>query len=139
MLTPRKTKFRRYHRARNAQAGKIATRNNQLHFGDMGLMILDPCELTSRQIEAARRVMARHTKRGGKIWIKVFPHKTITRKAHDVPMGSGKGSPDFFVADLRAGTVVFEIAGSDQALIRRALELAAYKLPSRCKVVTKEI
>ena len=139
MLTPRKTKFRRYHRARNAQAGKIATRNNQLHFGDMGLMILDPCELTSRQIEAARRVMARHTKRGGKIWIKVFPHKTITRKAHDVPMGSGKGSPDFFVADLKAETVVFEIAGSDKSLIKRALELAAYKLPSRCKVVSKEI
>ena len=130
MLTPRKTKFRRYHRRRNVNKDILATRNNKLHFGDMGLMILDPCELTSRQIEAARRVMARHTKRGGKIWIKVFPHKT---------MGSGKGSPDFFVADLRAGTVVFEIAGSDQALIRRALELAAYKLPSRCKVVTKEI
>ena len=139
MLTPKKTKYRRLHRGRNAKSNMIATRNNRLHFGDMGLMVLDQCELSSRQIEAARRVMARHTKRDGKIWIKVFPHKTITRKAHDVPMGSGKGAPDFFVADLKAGTVVFEIAGSDKEVIKKALELAAYKLPSRCKVVTNEI
>jgi large subunit ribosomal protein L16 len=115
MLTPRKTKFRRYHRSRNANAKGVAQKNNSVTFGDIGIIVLDPCELTSRQIEAARRVMARYTKRGG------------------------KGSPDYFVADIKPGTVVFEIKGVDIEVARQALKLAAYKLPSRCKIITKEI
>jgi large subunit ribosomal protein L16 len=139
MLTPRKTKFRRYHRNRNANAKGVAQKNNTVTFGDIGIIVLDPCELTSRQIEAARRVMARSTKRGGKIFIKVFPHKSITTKGAEVPMGGGKGSPDYFVADIKPGTVVFEIKGVDIEVARKALKLASYKLPSRCKIITKEI
>jgi large subunit ribosomal protein L16 len=139
MLTPKKTKFRRYHRKRNANAQGVAQKNNTVTFGDIGMIVLDPCELTSRQIEAARRVMARYTKRGGKIFIKVFPHKTITTKGAEVPMGGGKGAPDFFVADIKTGTVVFEIKGVDMQTAKEALKLASYKLPSRCKIITKEI
>ncbi|MBT6143045.1 50S ribosomal protein L16 [bacterium] len=139
MLTPKKTKFRRYHRKRNANAQGVAQKNNTVTFGDIGMIVLDPCELTSRQIEAARRVMARYTKRGGKIFIKVFPHKTITTKGAEVPMGGGKGAPDFFVADIKPGTVVFEIKGVDMQTAKEALKLASYKLPSRCKIITKEI
>jgi large subunit ribosomal protein L16 len=139
MLTPKKTKFRRYHRKRNANAQGVAQKNNTVTFGDVGMIVLDPCELTSRQIEAARRVMARYTKRGGKIFIKVFPHKTITTKGAEVPMGGGKGAPDFFVADIKPGTVVFEIKGVDMQTAKEALKLASYKLPSRCKIITKEI
>lgn len=139
MLVPKKTKHRKSFRLRNANKKNLAQRNNTLAFGSIGLKIMEPAEITSRQIEAARRAMTRSTKRGGKIWIKVFPHKVITKKGAEVPMGSGKGAPDHFVADLKAGTVVFEMAGVPEAEARKALTGAMHKLPVPCKIITNEI
>lgn len=138
MLIPKKVKYRKTHRARNAHLG-IATRNYLLSFGTIGLKAMEGGEITSRQIEAARRTMTRSTKRGGKIWIKIFPHKAITKKAAEVPMGSGKGSLDHYVAEIKAGTVMFEMGGLPEEEARKALELASYKLPVKCKIVTNEI
>lgn len=138
MLVPRKQKHRKIFRRRDANKG-IARRNNTLSFGNIGLKIMQPAEITSRQIEAARRAMTRETKRGGKIWIKIFPHKVITAKGAEVPMGKGKGAPDHFVADLKAGTVVFEMAGVEEEVAREALRLAMHKLPVKCKIVTNQI
>lgn len=138
MLIPKKVKYRKIHRARGTQFG-VATKNYKLAFGTIGLKSLQGGEITSRQIEAARRTMSRSTKRGGKIWIKIFPQKAITRKAAEVPMGSGKGSLDHYVAEIKAGTILFEIGGLPETEARKALELAAYKLPVKCKVVTNEI
>lgn len=139
MLVPKKTKHRKQFRARNANKKNLAQKNNTLTFGTIGLKIVQPAEITSRQIEAARRAMTRSTKRGGQIWIKVFPHKVITRKGAEVPMGSGKGAPDHFVADLKAGTVIFEMAGITEAEARIALKNAMHKLPVPCKIITDQI
>ena len=135
MLTPKRVKWRRVHRGR--MTGK-ALRGNTLTFGEYGLQALEPCWMTNRQIEAARIAMTRHIKRGGKVWIKVFPDKSVTKKPAEVRMGSGKGNPEFWVAVVRPGRVLFELSGVEPAVAKRALELAASKLPIGTKIITRE-
>ncbi|MDP9017529.1 MAG: 50S ribosomal protein L16, partial [Candidatus Eremiobacteraeota bacterium] len=118
MLTPKRVKWRRVHRGR--MTGK-AMRGNTLTFGDFGLQALEPCWMTNRQIEAARIAMTRHIKRGGKVWIKIFPDKSVTKKPAEVRMGSGKGNPEFWVAVVRPGRILFELSGVDEATARQAL------------------
>ncbi|HLC76234.1 MAG TPA: 50S ribosomal protein L16 [Candidatus Peribacterales bacterium] len=134
MLQPIKTKYRKQHRLRGSFRGK-ATRGAQLAFGSVGLKALEPGEITSRQIEAARRAMTHNLKRGGKIWIRIFPHKPITRKAAEVPMGSGKGSVEYYVALVKPGTILFELDGLTPESAREALRLASHKLPVTTKTV----
>ena len=135
MLLPKRVKHRRVQRGR--LKGK-ATRGNTVTNGQFGIQALEPAWITSNQIEAARIAMTRHIKRGGKVWIKIFPDKPITEKPAETRMGSGKGSPDYWVAVVKPGRVLFEIAGVDEDLAREALRLAANKLPIKCKFVTKE-
>ena len=135
MLLPKRVKHRRVQRGR--LKGK-ATRGNKVTNGDYGIQALEPAWITSNQIEAARIAMTRHIKRGGKVWIKIFPDKPITEKPAETRMGSGKGSPEYWVAVVKPGRVLFEIAGVDEDLAREALRLAANKLPIMCKFVTKE-
>ena len=135
MLLPKRVKYRRVQRGR--LKGK-ATRGNKVTYGDFGLVALEPAWITSNQIEAARIAMTRHIKRGGKVWIKIFPDKPITEKPAETRMGSGKGSPEYWVAVVKPGRVMFEIAGVDRALAQEAMRLAAMKLPIKCKFVTKE-
>lgn len=135
MLLPKRVKHRRVQRGR--LKGK-AMRGNFVSNGDYGLQALEPAWITSNQIEAARIAMTRHIKRGGKVWIKIFPDKPITEKPAETRMGSGKGSPEYWVAVVKPGRVLFEIAGVDEDLAREALRLAAMKLPIKCKFVTKE-
>ncbi|HSX28707.1 MAG TPA: 50S ribosomal protein L16 [Candidatus Saccharimonadales bacterium] len=135
MLLPKKTKFRKAFKGRNRGE---ATSGNYIAFGEFGLQSQDNERITSRQIEAARQAMTRHVKRGGKIWIRIFPHTPVTRKPQDVKMGSGKGNPEFFVAKVKAGTVLFEMAGVSEELAREAMRLAAHKLPVKCKFVIRE-
>ena len=134
MLSPKRTKFRKPHRGR--MKGR-ATRNNTIAFGDFGLQIQEAGWLTSRQLEATRRTITRYTKRGGKLWIKVFPDKAITARAAESRMGSGKGSPEYWVAVVRPGNILFEIAGVRPEVAREALSLASYKLPLRTKFISK--
>ena len=134
MLLPKRVKYRRVHRGR--LTGK-ATRGNKVSYGDFGLVALEPAWITSRQIEAARIAMTRYIKRGGKVWIKIFPDKPITEKPAETRMGSGKGSPEYWVAVVKPGRVMFEIGGVDEALAREAMRLAANKLPIKCKFITK--
>ena len=134
MLSPKRTKYRKFHRGR--MRGK-ATRNNTVVFGDYGLQALEPTWITSRQIEATRRTITRYTKRGGKLWIKIFPDKTVTARAAESRMGSGKGAVDYWVAVVKPGTVIFEIGGVSQETARAALNLAAYKLPIKTKFIFK--
>ena len=135
MLLPKRVKHRRVQRGR--LKGK-ATRGNKVTNGDYGIQALEPAWITSNQIEAARIAMTRHIKRGGKVWIKIFPDKPITEKPAETRMGSRKGSPEYWVAVVKPGRVLFEIAGVDEDLAREALRLAANKLPIKCKFVTKE-
>ena len=135
MLLPKKTKFRKAFKGRNP--GK-ATRCNYVAFGDFGLQSLDNERITSRQIESARRAISGHTKRGGKIWIRIFPHTPVTKKPLDVKMGSGKGSPEYWAAKVKAGTILFEINGVDEATAREAMRLAGHKLPVRTRFVKRE-
>ncbi|MCQ2479226.1 MAG: 50S ribosomal protein L16 [Clostridia bacterium] len=135
MLLPKRVKHRRVQRGR--LKGK-AMRGNFVSNGDFGLQALEPAWITSNQIEAARIAMTRHIKRGGKVWIKIFPDKPITEKPAETRMGSGKGSPEYWVAVVKPGRVLFEIAGVEEDLAREALRLAAMKLPIKCKFVTKE-
>ena len=135
MLLPKRVKHRRVQRGR--LKGK-ATRGNKVTNGDYGIQALEPAWITSNQIEAARIAMTRHIKRGGKVWIKIFPDKPVTEKPAETRMGSGKGSPEYWVAVVKPGRVLFEIAGVDEDLAREALRLAANKLPIKCKFVTKE-
>ena len=134
MLTPKRVKWRRVHRGR--MTGK-ALRGNTLTFGEFGLQALEPCWMTNRQIEAARIAMTRHIKRGGKVWIKVFPDKSVTKKPAEVRMGSGKGNPEFWVAVVRPGRVLFELSGVEDTVARQALRLAAAKLPIGTKIVSR--
>ena len=134
MLMPKKVKHRRVMKGR--MRGK-ATRGENLDFGDYGLMALDAGWITDRQIEAARIAMTRHVKRGGKIWIRIFPDKPITKKPAETRMGSGKGAPDHWVAVVKPGRVMYEIQGVDEALAREALNLAAQKLPIKTKFVSR--
>lgn len=138
MLEPKKIKRRKQHRYRGAFGGK-AMRCNQLSFGTVGLKVLSGGELTSRQIEAARRALTHSVQRGGKIWIRVFPHTPVTRKAAEVPMGSGKGSPEYYATIVRPGTIIFEMGGLPQTDAVAALQLAAYKLPVRTKIITSAL
>lgn len=135
MLLPKRVKHRRVQRGR--LKGK-ASRGNTVSNGDYGLQALEPAWITSNQIEAARIAMTRHIKRGGKVWIKIFPDKPITEKPAETRMGSGKGSPEYWVAVVKPGRVLFEIAGVDEGLAREALRLAANKLPIKCKFIAKE-
>ena len=135
MLLPKKTKFRKAFKGRNPGN---ATRGNYIAFGDYGLQSLDNERITSRQIESARRAISGHTKRGGKIWIRIFPHTPVTKQPLDVKMGSGKGSPEYWAAKVKTGTILFEINGVDEAVAREAMRLAGHKLPVRTKFVKRE-
>lgn len=135
MLLPKRVKYRRVMRGR--MKGK-ATRGTVVNYGDFGLAALEPAWITSNQIEAARIAMTRYIKRGGQVWIKIFPDKPITEKPAETRMGSGKGSPEYWVAVVKPGRVMFEIGGVSEELAREALRLAANKLPIKCKFVTRE-
>ncbi|KPU26765.1 50S ribosomal protein L16 [Caloranaerobacter sp. TR13] len=135
MLMPKKVKHRRVHRGR--MKGK-ATRGNKIAYGEFALQALEPAWITSNQIEAARRAMTRHVKRGGKIWIKVFPDKPVTQKPAETRMGSGKGSPEYWVAVVKPGRILFEMAGVPEDVAREAMRLASHKLPIKCKFITRE-
>jgi large subunit ribosomal protein L16 len=135
MLMPKRTKFRKQHRGRmkgNTKGG------NRVTFGDYGLQAQTAGWITARQIEAARIAMTRHIKRGGKVWINVFPDKPVTEKPAETRMGSGKGNPEYWVAVVKPGRVMFELSGVDEALAREAMRLAGHKLPLRTKFVTRE-
>lgn len=135
MLMPKRTKFRKSHRGRMKG---IETRGNRVDFGDFGLQALEPVWLTSRQIEAARRAMTRYTRRGGKIYIRVFPDKPVTAKPAETRMGSGKGAPEYWVAVIKPGRIIFEIKGIPEETAKEAIRLAAAKLPIKTKFVTKQ-
>ena len=134
MLQPKRVKYRRPHILRYEGHAKGGT---ELSFGEYGLQALEGAWITTRQIEAARIVLARYTKRGGQIWIRIFPHLAKTKKPAEVRMGSGKGSPEDWVAVVQEGRIMFEIGGVNGDVAREALRLAAYKLPIKCKVVSK--
>ena len=135
MLMPKRVKRRRVHRGR--MTGK-AMRGNTVTYGDWGLMATEPAWVTSQQIEAARVAMTRYIKRGGKVWIKIVPDKPVTEKPAETRMGSGKGSPEYWVAVVKPGRIMFEIAGVDDATAKEALRLSMHKLPLKCKFVQKE-
>ena len=135
MLMPKRVKYRRVQRGR--MKGK-ATRGNVVNYGEFGLAATEPAWITSKQIEAARVAMTRYTKRGGQVWIKIFPDKPVTEKPAETRMGSGKGSPEYWVAVVKPGRVMFEIAGVGEEAAREALRLASYKLPVKCKIVKRE-
>ncbi len=135
MLLPKRVKYRRQQRGRMTG---VATRGNTVTYGEFGLQALEPAWITSNQIEAARIAMTRYIKRGGKVWIKIFPDKPITAKPAETRMGSGKGSPEYWVAVVKPGRVMFEIGGVSEELAKEAMRLAANKLPIKCKFITKE-
>jgi large subunit ribosomal protein L16 len=135
MLMPKRVKHRKVQRGR--MKGK-AQSGNSLHFGEFGLQSLEPCWITNRQIEAARIAMTRHIKRGGKVWITIFPDKSFTKKPAETRQGSGKGQPEGWVAVVRPGRVMFELSGVDESVAKEALRLAAFKLPIRTKMLMRE-
>ena len=135
MLLPKRVKYRRVHRGR--MTGK-ATRGNKVSYGDFGLQALEPAWITSNQIESARIAMTRYIKRGGQVWIKIFPDKPVTKKPAGTRMGSGKGAPEYWVAVVKPGRVMFEIGGVADEVAREAMRLAANKLPIKCKFVSKQ-
>ena len=135
MMIPKRTKYRKFHRGR--MCGR-ATRGNTLAFGEYGLQALEPVWITSRQIEATRRTITRYTKRGAKLWIKIFPDKSVTARAAESRMGSGKGSVDYWVAVVKPGTVLFELSGVSETVAKEALKLASYKLPIKTKIIQKK-
>ena len=134
MLMPKRTKFRRHHRGNR---GGHETRGTKINFGEFALVADDPAWITSRQIEAARRAMTRYIKRGGKIWIRVFPDKPVTAKPAETRMGSGKGAPEYWVAVVKPGRILFEMNGVAEPVAREAMRLAAHKLPIHTKFVTR--
>ena len=135
MLLPKRVKYRRVHRGR--MTGK-ATRGNFVSNGEFGIQATEPCWITSNQIEAARIAMTRYTKRGGQVWIKIFPDKPITARPAETRMGKGKGNVDYWVAVVKPGRVMFELGGVEESVAREAMRLAANKLPVKCKFVKKE-
>lgn len=135
MLSPKRTKFRKQHRGRMRG---MAQRGSDISFGDFALQATEPCWLTSRQIEAARRAMTRYVRRGGKIWIRVFPDKPVTMRPAETRMGSGKGNPEYWVAVVKPGRIVFEIAGVPESTAREAMRLAAFKLPFKTKFIARD-
>ncbi|MFN2186700.1 MAG: 50S ribosomal protein L16 [Anaerolineae bacterium] len=135
MLLPKRTKYRKLHRGRmKGQAG----RGNTLSFGEFGLQALEPCWMTSRQIEAARRAIVRHVKRGGKLWIRIFPDKPVTAKPAETRMGGGKGAVDHWVAVVKPGRMIFEISGVSEEAAREAMRLASHKLPIKTRFVNRQ-
>ncbi|BAZ89494.1 50S ribosomal protein L16 [Cylindrospermopsis raciborskii S07] len=134
MLSPRRTKFRKQQRGRMEG---LAHRGSTLNFGDFALQAQEPCWITSRQIEASRRAMTRYIRRGGKIWIRIFPDKPVTMRPAETRMGSGKGNPEFWVAVVKPGRILFEIAGVSEEIAREAMRLAAYKLPIKTKFIVR--
>jgi large subunit ribosomal protein L16 len=135
MLLPKRTKYRKI---RKGRIRGVATSGDYIAFGDFALQAQGHDRITSRQIEASRQAMTRYIKRGGKIWIRIFPHIAVTRKPQDVKMGSGKGSPEFFVAKVRPGTILFEMQGVSEETAREAMRLAAHKLPVKTKFLMRE-
>lgn len=135
MLSPKRTKFRKQHRGR--LTGK-ASRGNKIAFGDYALQALEPVWLTSRQIEATRRTITRYVKRGGKLWIRVFPDKPVTARPAETRMGAGKGAPEYWVAVIKPGHILFEINGVPAQAAKEAMKLASYKLPIKTKFITKD-
>jgi large subunit ribosomal protein L16 len=135
MLSPRRTKFRKQHRGRMKG---LAQRGNTINFGDFALQAIEPSWITSRQIEAARRAMTRYVRRGGKIWIRLFPDKPVTMRPAETRMGSGKGNPEYWVAVVKPGRIMFEIAGVPEETAREAMRLAAQKLPIKTKFIIRE-
>ncbi len=135
MLSPRRTKFRKQQRGRMRG---LATRGNTLSFGDFALQALEPAWITSRQIEASRRAMTRYIRRGGKIWIRIFPDKPVTMRPAETRMGSGKGNPEYWVAVVKPGRIMFEITGVSEQIAREAMRLAAYKLPIKTKFIARD-
>jgi large subunit ribosomal protein L16 len=137
MLSPKRSKFRKTHRGRAIPDAKFAQRGNSISFGDFGLVSMENKQLTARQIEAARVAMTRYIKRGGKVWIRIFPDIPYTKKPAETRMGKGKGNPEYWVAAVMPGTVMFEIAGVENELAKRAMELASSKLPIKTKFVER--
>ena len=135
MLMPKRVKYRK--QFRGSMAG-TPTRGTKLAYGEYGIVAMEPCWIRSNQIEAARIAMTRYVRRGGQIWIKIFPDKPVTKKPAEVRMGSGKGAVEYWVAVVKPGRVMFEISGIDEANAREALRLASHKLPCKCKIVSRE-
>lgn len=135
MLSPKRTKYRKPHRGR--LTGK-AMRGNKIAFGDFALQALEPGWITSRQIEAGRRAMSRYARRGGKLWIRVFPDKSITARAAETRMGAGKGAPDYWVAVVKPGKILYEMRGVSEAIARSSMRIAAYKMPVKTKFIIRE-
>ncbi|HAX88024.1 MAG TPA: 50S ribosomal protein L16 [Cyanobacteria bacterium UBA11162] len=135
MLSPKRTKFRKQQRGRMRG---LATRGSTLNFGDFALQATEPAWITARQIEAGRRAMTRYIRRGGQIWIRIFPDKPVTMRPAETRMGSGKGSPEFWVAVVKPGRILYEIAGVSEEVAREAMRLAANKLPIKTKFITRE-
>ncbi|MFQ5825744.1 MAG: 50S ribosomal protein L16 [Dehalococcoidia bacterium] len=134
MLQPKRVKYRKAHRGRRKG---VSLAGSQILFGEFGLRALEPCWMTARQIEAARRAMTHHVRRGGKVWIRIFPDKPVTRKPLETRMGSGKGAPDHWVAVVKPGRVLFEMAGIRESVAREAMRLASHKLPIDTRFVTR--
>ncbi|HEY9654669.1 50S ribosomal protein L16 [Phormidium sp. FACHB-592] len=134
MLSPRRTKFRKQQRGRMSG---LATRGNELDFGEFGLQAQEPSWITARQIEASRRAMTRYIRRGGKIWIRIFPDKPVTMRPAETRMGSGKGAPEFWVAVVKPGRIMFEISGVTEEIAREAMRLASFKLPIKTKFISR--
>ncbi|MBE3585277.1 MULTISPECIES: 50S ribosomal protein L16 [Desulfofundulus] len=135
MLMPKRVKYRKQHRVRNL-SGR-AKGGTEVHFGEYGLMALEPAWITSRQIEAARIAMTRHIRRGGKVWIRIFPDRPVTAKPAETRMGSGKGAPEYWMAVVKPGRILFEVAGVDEEVAREAMRLASHKLPIKTKFVKR--
>ena len=136
MLQPKRTKYRKQHKGRNCG---LAQKGNRVSFGDFGLKAIERGRLTARQVESARRAITRHVKRGGKMWIRVFPAKPISRKPLEVRMGSGKGSVEYWVAEIKPGTMLYELQGVEESLAREAFELAAAKLPVKTRFSVRTV
>jgi len=136
MLSPKRTKFRKQHRGRMKG---YASKGNQIIFGQYALQTMEPIWLTSRQIEATRRTITRYVKRGGKLWIRIFPDKPITARPAETRMGSGKGAPEYWVAVIKPGHILFEISGVSESIAKQAMKLASYKLPVKTKFIKKDI
>ncbi|MEW5761934.1 MAG: 50S ribosomal protein L16 [Bacillota bacterium] len=134
MLTPKRVKFRKQHRGRMTGKAKAGT---EVLYGEFGLQALEPAWITSQQIEAARIAVTRHVKRGGKVWIRIFPDKPVTAKPAETRMGSGKGSPEYWVAVVKPGRIMFELAGVPEEVAREALRLASHKLPCKARIVKR--
>jgi large subunit ribosomal protein L16 len=134
MLMPKKTKFRKSHKGKR---GGKASRMNKVSFGSYGLKSMEAHWITSRQIEAARKVLSKFTKKGGKVFIRIFPDQPVTQKGGEIPMGKGKGAVDHYVAKIKLGTVILELEGLSEEVSKQALNLAVYKLPIKCKVIAK--